>query len=105
MHTNAERFRAEILADPNLERELTRCRDEGTALALAAQIAAARGYSLGPEELSQALAPAPLTPLSDDELALICGGVDPSECDGRNASLGAGQPSLRPRTRRRMKPE
>jgi hypothetical protein len=68
-----EQFQQELLNDPALEQQFAACTDRDSAIALAHTIAAERGYTLDAAEVAQ-MFDAPLTPLSDAELAEVGGG-------------------------------
>ncbi len=68
-----EQFQQELLNDPALEQQFAACTDRASVIALAHTIAAERGYTLDAAEVAQ-MFDAPLTPLSDAELAEVGGG-------------------------------
>jgi two-component sensor histidine kinase len=70
--SSLEQFQQELLNDPALEQQFAACTDRASAIALAHTIAAERGYTLDAAEVAQ-MFDAPLTPLSDEELAAIGG--------------------------------
>jgi predicted ribosomally synthesized peptide with nif11-like leader len=72
--SSLEQFQQALLNDPALEQQFAACTDRASAIALAHTIAAERGYTLDAAEVAQ-MFDAPLTPLSDAELAEVGGGT------------------------------
>jgi hypothetical protein len=84
-----EQFQQALLNDPALEQQFAACTDRASAIALAHTIAAERGYTLDAAEVAQ-MFDAPLTPLSDAELAEVGGGISQVE-NGAETKMGEGR--------------
>ncbi len=71
--TTLAHFQQELHHDPALERQFAACTSSEQAVALAMAVASERGYTLDAGEVAH-LFDAPLTPLTDEELASVGGG-------------------------------
>ncbi len=76
--TTLAQFQRELYNDPALERQFAACTSSEQAVALAMAMASERGYTLDAGEVAH-LFDAPLTPLTDEELASV-GGGSMNEC-------------------------
>ncbi len=91
--TTLAQFQRELYNDPALERQFAACTSSEQAVALAMAMASERGYTLDAGEVAH-LFDAPLTPLTDEELASVGGGTG-WVCGDNGMGLVQKQPSRR----------